>query len=97
MPQGQTVRVCARLGAVCMWELWESISLVREGETSAVKQPADHDHTHQASWSSVVMPVHGGERALEGNDCVHAYNINSTFNVISDSGMHERGITRTWL
>ncbi len=66
-------------------------------ETSALKQPAVHDCSHlkytntlkrQAPWSFVVMPVHGGESTLEGKDCLHAYNRNSTFNVISDAGMH---------
>ena len=29
------------------------------------------------------------ESTLEGKDCVHTYNMNSTFNVISDSGMYD--------
>lgn len=65
-------------------------------ETLAVKEPVVHDYnhlkfrlTHQATWSFVVLQVHGGESTLEGKDCVHAYEINSTKqHVISDSGMH---------
>lgn len=47
-----------------------------------------HTLTRQSTWTFVVKPGHGGESTLEGKDCVHAYNINSSFNVISDSGMH---------
>lgn len=105
MPQGQTMCVCASvcvwLGAVCMWELWESICLLHEGggemKTSAVNQTCSHlKYTRQAAWSFVVMPVHGGESTLEGKDCAHAHDTNSAFNVISDSGMHAC-ITKTGL
>lgn len=46
-----------------------------------------HRHTLRlpAPWSFVVMPCHGLESTLEGKDCVHDYNVNSTFNVRSDS------------
>lgn len=63
-------------------------------ETSAVKQPAVSDCSHPkythtpTHWSFAVMPGRVGESTLEGKDCVHAYNTNSTFNVISEYGMH---------
>lgn len=68
-----------------------------EMKTSAVNQTCSHlKYTHQAAWSFVVMPVHGGESTLEGKDCAHAHDTNSAFNVISDSGMHAC-ITKTGL
>lgn len=98
MPQGQTVCVC-----VCMWEreTW-SYLYVTVGKHLSITRGENWNINSKSTCTSwlqslqthprllghfAVMPGRGVESTLKGKDWVHVYNINSTFDVISNSGM----------